>query len=87
MWRKARHIWRVFTPKNSCSLYKLETACFGQTGHNIKLGMVFTNQQCLDMLATSLNTFDRELLTLTPPLSEGEHINSLLRVRTLRLLH
>lgn len=21
----------------------IETACFGQTGHNIKLGMVFTN--------------------------------------------
>ncbi|MBB1391808.1 hypothetical protein H5185_20710 [Shewanella sp. SG44-6] len=65
----------------------IETACFGQTGHNIKLGMVFTNQQCLDMLAISLNTFERELLTLTPPLSEGEHISSLLRLRTLRLLH
>ncbi|MFK3976758.1 glycoside hydrolase family protein [Shewanella vesiculosa] len=65
----------------------METACFGQTGHNIKLGMVFTHQQCLDMLASSLNTFDRELVKLTTPLSEGEHINSLLRVRTLRLLH
>lgn len=65
----------------------IETACFGQTGRNIKLGLVFTNQQCLDMLATSLKTFDRELLTLTPPLSEGEHIDSLLRLRTLRLLH
>ena len=65
----------------------IETACFGQTGHNIKLGMVFTHQQCLDMLASSLKTFDRELLKLTPPLSEGEHISSLLRLRTLRLLH
>jgi lysozyme len=52
----------------------IETACFGQTGHSIKLGMVFTNEQCLDMLSSSLNTFDRELLKLTPPLSEGEHI-------------
>lgn len=52
----------------------IETACFGQTGHNIKLGMVFTNQQCLDMLSSSLKSFDRELVKLTPPLSEGEHI-------------
>ncbi|WP_434927171.1 lysozyme [Shewanella sp. HL-SH2] len=52
----------------------IETACFGQTGHNIKLGMVFTNEQCLDMLSSSLKTFDRELVKLTPPLSEGEHI-------------
>ncbi|WP_351008824.1 lysozyme [Shewanella sp. S1-58-MNA-CIBAN-0166] len=52
----------------------IETACFGQTGHNIKLGMVFTHQQCLDMLASSLKSFDRELVKLTPPLSEGEHI-------------
>ena len=52
----------------------IETACFGQTGHNIKLGMVFTNEQCLDMLASSLKSFDRELVKLTPPLSEGEHI-------------
>lgn len=52
----------------------IQTACFGQTGNNIKAGMVFTNEQCLDLLASDLRAFDKELVRLTPPLSEGEHI-------------
>ncbi|MCW3171420.1 lysozyme [Shewanella subflava] len=49
------------------------TACFGHTNPQLKNGMSFTEQQCLDLLADDLSKFDKELDRLSPPLSQGEH--------------
>ncbi len=52
----------------------IETACFGKTGPDIKSGQLFTRQQCLTMLASDLDDYDRQLINLTRvPLSDGEH--------------
>lgn len=51
------------------------TACYGHTSKALKESQFFTEQQCLELLATDLINFDRQLLRLTHPimLTEGEH--------------
>ncbi len=51
------------------------TACYGHTGTELKPRQFFTEQQCLEMLATDLSRFDRQLLRLTHPvvLTKSEH--------------
>lgn len=39
----------------------VETGCYGQTGPHIKLGQKFTDEQCAEMLAEELVTFDTRL--------------------------
>jgi lysozyme len=52
----------------------ISTACFGHTGRDVKLGMVFSRDQCLMLLATDLEKFNKALGKLAPALTEGEHI-------------
>ncbi|HAT42368.1 MAG TPA: glycosyl hydrolase [Rheinheimera sp.] len=50
------------------------TSCYGHTGRELKKGMQFTDEQCLDQLATDLAKHDKQMLSaVTVPLSEGEH--------------
>ncbi len=49
------------------------TSCYGHTGKDIQSGQPFTDEQCLEQLATDLSVFNRQLLSLSPALSEGEH--------------
>lgn len=39
----------------------IETACYGQTGKDIKLGQKFTDEQCAEMLAKELAKTDKQL--------------------------
>jgi lysozyme len=52
----------------------VSTACFGHTGKDIKVGMVFSRDQCIKLLATDLDKFNQALRKLAPALTEGEHI-------------
>lgn len=49
------------------------TSCFGYTGNDIQLGQTFTEDQCLEQLATDLSKFNVDLIRMTPPLTAGEH--------------
>ncbi len=52
----------------------IETACFGKTGAEIELGQVYSQQDCLSMLADDLEVYNRQLLNLTRvELTDGEH--------------
>lgn len=39
----------------------IPTACYGQTGKDIKLGQKFTDEQCAEMLAKELDQTDKQL--------------------------
>jgi lysozyme len=52
----------------------ISTACFGHTGKDVKVGLVFSRDQCLMLLATDLDKFNQALGKLAPALTEGEHI-------------
>ncbi len=50
------------------------TSCYGHTGPELKPGMKFTDEQCLDQLAADLSKHNRQMLAVVQvPLSEGEH--------------
>ena len=50
------------------------TSCYGHTGPELKPGMKFTDEQCLDKLAADLSKHNRQMLAFVKvPLSEGEH--------------
>jgi lysozyme len=53
---------------------RILTSCFGHTGPELQIGQTFTEQQCLDQLATDLHKHNRQLMSVVKvPLSEGEH--------------
>lgn len=50
------------------------TSCYGHTGRELKKGMRFTDEQCLDQLAVDLAKHDAQMRSAVKvPLSEGEH--------------
>ncbi|WNO60876.1 lysozyme [Rheinheimera sp. MMS21-TC3] len=50
------------------------TACFGHTSKELKLGVVMSDQQCLELLAKDLVNHNQQLLSaVNVPLSEQEH--------------
>lgn len=53
---------------------RILTSCYGHTGKELKPGMVFTDDQCLDQLAADLKLHNRFMLAAVKvPLSVGEH--------------
>lgn len=50
------------------------TSCYGHTGRELKPGMTFTDDQCLDQLVADLSEHNRLLMSVVKvSLSEGEH--------------
>lgn len=50
------------------------TSCYGHTGRELQKGMRFTDEQCLDQLATDLAKHDKQMRSAVKvELSEGEH--------------
>lgn len=50
------------------------TSCYGHTGKELKPGMKFSDDQCLQQLAGDLVEHNKQLLSVVKvPLSEGEH--------------
>lgn len=65
---------RVVNKDGLHTVYKdpigIPTACYGQTGKDlygrqIQMGMTYTEDECVKMLATTLNNFEKELDKLT----------------------
>lgn len=51
------------------------TACYGSTGKHVAPGQVFSQEECLSMLAFDLIDHNRQLMqSVKVPLSEGEYI-------------
>ncbi|PKG74803.1 glycosyl hydrolase [Shewanella sp. GutCb] len=50
------------------------TACFGKTGADVELGQTYTQQQCLAMLASDLEVYNKQLLSMVPAdITPSEH--------------
>ncbi len=64
---------------NSLSVYVdavgVLTACRGHTSKDLKLGQTFTEQQCMEIFAKDIAKEDKQLLSLTAPvtLTHSEH--------------
>ncbi|MCL1123404.1 lysozyme [Shewanella surugensis] len=51
------------------------TSCYGHTGKDVSAEQEFSEQECLEQLATDLSQFNYKLMALTHPvtLTDGEH--------------
>lgn len=64
-----------YIPKTYVDPVGILTSCYGHTGKELKVGQVFSEDECLSQLAKDLSKHDREMMSLIKvPLSDNQHV-------------